>query len=396
MFHLFKKKTAASAFTAWQLSEIENSKAYPVDVSIFAYPELSCTNMISARTALLDGASPKYVSNVIAAYRNGKIEEREYEKLLDKSVNMIDLDLLIKTHKVDEEPSEAPKFGMKDILCGVTLGDIAGSRYEFVQDSSLRLDLDLHSAISPKSTFTDDTVLTFATLCALDRKLQIRKEDPDLSEYSEVSTYPFLNNPFTEEYRKWARKYPDSGFGSGFYYWCMLDVSEPYGSLGNGSAMRVAPVGGYFSSIKDVITYATASAAATHNHPEGVKGAIVTAVCFWMAKNGYSKKQIYDYMIRHYRNKGYDFNDFSMEELKDPTKERPSDAKCMFAVPASVICFYHSDCFEEVFNDALSFNGDTDTIGAIAGAYAGAYYGVPEEYRKIAKELTLPELKEKI
>jgi len=145
--------------------------------------------------------------------------------------------------------------------------------------------------------------------------------------------------------------------------------------------MRVSPIGIYFEDIKDVITYAIASAATTHNHPEGIKGAVITAVCVWMARHGYTKQEIYEYMISFYRGI-YGFYDFSIEELKHPNRPGRSDTTCMFSVPAAVICFYYSNSYEETINHVLSFAGDTDTIGAIAGAIAGTYYGVSENIKE--------------
>lgn len=174
-----------------------------------------------------------------------------------------------------------------------------------------------------------------------------------------------------------VRAFPGQGYSPGVYHWAIYKNNTPYGSLGNGSAMRVSPIGVFFNDVKKVIIYAIASAATTHNHPEGIKGAVVTAVSVWMALNGYSKEVIYNYMKKHYHNI-YGFVNYNMAELKYPNKLGKSDATCMFAVPAAIICFYYANNYEETINNCLSFAGDTDTIGAIAGGIAGAYYGVPE------------------
>ena len=137
--------------------------------------------------------------------------------------------------------------------------------------------------------------------------------------------------------------------------------------------MRVAPIGEAFESVEDVILHAIASAACTHNHPEGIKGAVVTAVCIWMARHGYSKEDMLTYVQKHYENQDL-IKKYTMKEVRS-CKQGGYAVACQFAVPAAITCFLESNSYEGCISNALSFEGDSDTIAAISGAIAASYYG---------------------
>lgn len=387
-FDKFKKKKNCfnKQFDSSQLSEIQKGNDDEVDTSIYAYPQIKPYEMEAARNALISGASPGSVKMVIDELLKGKIEEGDVEKILRNSIYVVDIEFLISKYMLDGNPEELAKPYVKEILYGTVFGDIAGSQYEFTLNTDERENLTINNCIIEGSMFTDDTVLTCATTSVIrESVLQLEQRKFDLSDYKQEATYPFINNPFIESYRKYTLEFPGQGYGPGFYHWAIYNYDTPYGSYGNGSAMRVSPIGAWFDNIEDVILYAVASAAATHNHPEGIKGAVITAVSIWMARKGYSKKQIYEYMMKHYRGI-YGFSEFSLNEIRNPIPPMKSDATCQFSIPASVICFYNSDSYESTINNVLSFRGDTDTIGAIAGAIAAAYYGVPEIVMETVKE----------
>lgn len=381
IFNVLAKKLKSgfnSKFNSQQLEVIQKGKMLGLDTTIYAYPEIKPHEMEAAINALISGASPYSVKLAIDESLKGNIEDGSLKEILENSIYVVDIEYILSKYKPDEKATEVVKPYVKEILYGTVFGDIAGSQYEFTLNADERKELTINNCIIAGSMFTDDTVLTCATALALtSNELELDKRKIKLSNYKKESTYPFIKNPFTRFYREKTLEFPGQGYGPGFYHWAIYNYDTPYGSYGNGSAMRVSPIGAWFDNIKDVILYATASAASTHNHPEGIKGSVVTAVSIWMARKGYSKKQIYEYMMKHYKGI-YGFSEFSLDEIRNPIPPMKSDATCLFSVPASVICFYYANSYEEVLNNVLSICGDTDTIGAIAGAIAAAYYGVPD------------------
>lgn len=252
---------------------------------------------------------------------------------------------------------------------GGVFGDIAGSRYEFY--SGDRSVITFESAVSKHSRITDDSVLLLATLAA---------------------TNTSSESSYAETYRKFYNQYPSAGYGPGFVRWALEDIG-PYGSFGNGSAMRVAPVGELIDDIDDVIRHAIASAECTHNHPEGIKGAVVTAVCIWMSRYGYSKNDILSYVKKHYSTQNL-IKDYNMDELRSCIQGGYA-VTCQFSVPAAITCFIESDTYEDCIVNALSFEGDSDTIACISGAIAAAYYGhLSENIITIVSEKLPLELKQ--
>jgi len=234
-------------------------------------------------------------------------------------------------------------------MLGAILGDIIGSRFEF---SNLRKGKSEEFDLFTKECyFTDDTVMTIATADAI------------------------LNNKdFTKTYQEWGRKYPDRGYGEMFYSWLFENNPKPYNSFGNGSAMRVSPVGWLYNDLKIVFNKAEETAEVTHNHIEGLKGASATAGCIYLAKMGTRKKIIKEFIETYFN---YDLNRI-IKEIKPNYR---FDVTCQGSVPESIICFLEGNSYEDVVRKAISLGGDTDTMGCIAGSIAEAYYGIPKDIK---------------
>jgi ADP-ribosylglycohydrolase len=231
------------------------------------------------------------------------------------------------------------------LLIGALAGDIIGSRFERYNIKSTEFDLFQRS-----SHFTDDTVLTIATAESILNKSSI-----------------------AEAFQKYGRRYPNAGYGGTFYRWIFEENPQPYNSWGNGSAMRVSPVGHAYSSEEEVLEQAKKSAEVSHNHEEGIKGAQATAMCVFLARTGHSKDEIRRYVESNF---GYDLS-ISLDEI------RPNyyfDVSCQGSVPHAIRAFLESNDFESAIRLAISIGGDSDTIACISGGIAQAYYKyIPEE-----------------
>lgn len=230
-------------------------------------------------------------------------------------------------------------------MLGAIAGDVIGSRFERDGFKSKEFPL-----FTKASIFTDDTAMTIAVADAL------------------------LNNKEYEQVLKtWGRRYPLAGYGGTFRKWLAGLVKGPYNSWGNGSAMRVSPVGWLCNSLEDVLAEAQASAAVTHNHPEGVKGAQAIAACIFLARTGQDKEAIRDYCIETF---GYNLR----RKIDDIRIYYAFDVSCQGSVPEAIISFLEGEDFEDTIRNAISLGGDSDTIAAMAGSIAEAYYGnVPQE-----------------
>jgi ADP-ribosylglycohydrolase len=225
-------------------------------------------------------------------------------------------------------------------MIGAICGDVLGSIYEFSNHKSEDFIL-----FDESCNYTDDTVLTIATADCL-----INKGD------------------FGRYYKKYFLYFPDRGYGGSFKEWGVSSSMQPYNSWGNGSAMRISPVGFAFNSLEFVLINAKKSAKVTHNHPEGIKGAQAVAAAIFLAKNGSSKNEIKEFI----ENKFYYKLDKSLEEI------RPSysfDVSCQGSVPQAITAFLESNEFEDAIRKAISIGGDSDTIACITGGIAEAYYG---------------------
>ena len=241
-------------------------------------------------------------------------------------------------------------------MYGAILGDIIGSPYEFDRGSKTK-DFPFFDR---GCRFTDDSVMTVAVAEALMRAAATGVSD------DEQKTKDLI----IDMMHKWGHKYPDAGYGGRFYQWLQDSERQPYNSWGNGSAMRVSSAGWLYDDADTTRRIARWSAEVTHDHPEGVKGAESVAAAIFMARNGSSKDEIKEYIAREF---GYDL-ERSCDEI------RPGysfDVSCQGSVPEAVIAFLDGSDFEDVIRNAVSLGGDTDTIGAIAGSIAEAFYGVP-------------------
>ena len=240
------------------------------------------------------------------------------------------------------------------IIYGAILGDIIGSPFEFDRGDKTK-DFKLFSR---RSHFTDDSVMTLAVCEAL---LKVGQD----------ATVKEIEDAVISSMQSWGRRYPHAGYGGYFRRWLTACHPEPYNSFGNGSAMRVSAVGWLYDSLENTRTVAKAIANVTHNHPEGIKGAEATASAIFMARNGSSKEEIKKYIENEFH---YDLNR-TLNEI------RPSyhmDETCQKTVPEAIIAFLEAKDFEDAIRNAVSLGGDTDTLGAITGSIAEAYYRIPE------------------
>ncbi len=251
-------------------------------------------------------------------------------------------------------------------MLGAIFGDIVGSIYEF---SSIKTkDFPLYN---PEAFFTDDTIMTVAVaehiLTSMDGT-----DDTDDEDLPQIL-------------QSYGRRYPHASYGQNFRQWIHSEDSQPYNSWGNGSAMRVSPVGFAYPTIEMVLEKAQATAQITHNHPEGIKGAQATAAAIFLARHDHSKIQIKSYIEMQF---GYDLNK-TLEEI------RPSyqfDVSCQGTVPPAIRAFLESENFEDAIRNAVSLGGDSDTLTCITGGIAEAFYrngngdGVPDQVRTYVEE----------
>ncbi|MBU9056137.1 ADP-ribosylglycohydrolase family protein [Catenibacterium mitsuokai] len=239
-------------------------------------------------------------------------------------------------------------------MYGAILGDIIGSPFEFDRGDKTK-DFKLFSR---RSHFTDDSVMTLAVCEAL---LKVGQD----------ATVKEIEDAVISSMQSWGRKYPHEGYGGYFRCWLTARHPEPYNSFGNGSAMRVSAAGWLYDSLEKTRVVAKATANVTHNHLEGIKGAEATASAIFMARNGSSKEEIKKYIENEFH---YDLNR-TLDEI------RPSfhmDETCQKTVPEAIIAFLEARDFEDAIRNAVSLGGDTDTLGAITGSIAEAYFGISE------------------
>jgi ADP-ribosylglycohydrolase len=249
-------------------------------------------------------------------------------------------------------------MGKEKYIIGAIAGDVIGSIYERHNIKTTAFDL-----FCPVRRFTDDSVLTVATM------------------------YAITNNvDYTQAYKSFGNKYPHAGYGSRFREWLHSDNIDPYCSWGNGSAMRVSPVGWYCDSIDDVLSEAKKSAAATHNHPEGIAGAQATAAAVFMARTGKSKEEIKSFITNTFH---YNLD----RKLAEIRPDYRFDSSCKGSVPEAIISFLESTDFENAVRLAISIGGDSDTIASIAGGIAEAFYQtVPDNIVAGTLDVLPPEL----
>ena len=242
-------------------------------------------------------------------------------------------------------------------MYGAILGDIIGSPYEFARGSKSK-DFPL---FSKHSTFTDDTVMTLAVADAL----LDAQPDADLE---------WIRNRLIRGMQRFGEAYPHAGYGGMFRHWLRAKDPQPYGSYGNGSAMRVSSVGWLYNDLDTVRRMARLSAEVTHNHPEGIKGAEATASVIFLARTDSTKAEIKAYIEENFH---YDLSR-TCDEIRPDYHHVES---CQETVPEAITAFLEGESFEDVIRTAVSLGGDCDTLTCIAGSMAEAFYGVPEELK---------------
>lgn len=237
-------------------------------------------------------------------------------------------------------------------MYGALLGDMIGAPYEFDKGNKSKE----FPLFCENSRFTDDSVMTIAVAEAL---LDSRFLDDDS-----------IRAALIKSMRKWGKKYPDAGYGRKFLCWLREKEPKPYGSCGNGSAMRVSAAGWLFDTLEETREKARLTAEVTHDHPEGIKGAEATSGAIFLARTGRSKEEIRDYIVQEF---GYDLS-------RTCDQIRPSyyhNESCQKTVPEAITAFLEGTDFEDVIRTAVSLGGDCDTLTCIAGSIAEAFYGVP-------------------
>lgn len=249
------------------------------------------------------------------------------------------------------------------MIYGAILGDYIGSRFEFANIKTKNFEL-----FDSTCDYTDDSIMTLAIKEACER---IKTEGYEI--YEQVEQY------FTEAMQKWGRAYPNpkGSYGTSFAHWIFSDNPKPYNSFGNGSAMRVSAIGWMFDSLEEVEKFEEWSAKPTHNHPEGIKGAKVTAGCIYLARTNHSKAEIKEYIEKYY----------ALKSCDDVRPTYQFDVSCQGTMPIALEVFLESMDFEDAIRLAISMGGDSDTIGAIVGSIAEAYYGISDEFKIKAEEI---------
>lgn len=253
-------------------------------------------------------------------------------------------------------------------MLGAILGDIIGSPYEQKENNIRTTDFPL---FSDQSTFTDDTVMTAAVAQGLMDSYQ-REDD-------------VVSNTLTMQLRAFGRSYPARGYGELFQAWIIADGAPAYQSFGNGSAMRVSAAGWLYPTLEETLHAAKLTAEVTHNHPEGIRGAQTIAAAIFLARAGCEKQDIRNYLMRKF---GYDLT----KSVREYRAAHIYSTTCQDTVPEALAAFFEGNGFVDVVRRAVSMGGDSDTIAAMAGSVAEAYFGIPENlereaYRRLDRNL---------
>lgn len=242
-------------------------------------------------------------------------------------------------------------------MLGAVIGDIIGSRFEWTNHRAKDFPLFASNCFP-----TDDSIMTIAVANAL---LDWREGNGDLGQLSELTV---------KHMREIGQHYPNCGYGGGFRKWMFSANPQPYNSYGNGAAMRVSACGYVATTLDEAKQLARAVTQVTHNHPEGIKGAESTAACVFGARNGWQLNEIRDYVQTNY---------YPLDRTVDEI--RPVyifNETCQETVPESIITFLESTDYEDAIRNAISIGGDSDTVAAIGGGIAAAYYGIPGSVRE--------------
>ena len=255
-------------------------------------------------------------------------------------------------------------------MYGALLGDMIGAPYEFDRGTKTKV----FELFTRETHITDDSIMTTAIADAL---LGL-PADADDTKVKEAVIFAM---------QSWGDMYPDAGYGNMFCSWLRMEDPEPYGSYGNGAAMRVSPAGWLYDSLEETRRYARLTAEVTHNHPEGIKGAEATASAIYLARTGSTKGEIKEYIVQEFE---YDLSR-TCDEIRP---DYYHDESCMRTVPEAIIAFMESEDFEDTVRTAISLGGDTDTLACIAGSIGEAYFGIPDKLRTQCLTKLTPEIQD--
>lgn len=255
-------------------------------------------------------------------------------------------------------------------MYGAILGDIIGSPYEFDRGNKTKN----FPLFSDASDWTDDTVMTLAVAEAFYDAMNVEDDE-------------WRKKRLTSGMQKFGRRYPDAGYGSMFRRWLKDRNPKPYGSYGNGSAMRVSAIGWLYDDFDTILKMAKLSAEVTHDHPEGIKGAQATAAAIFLARTGYTKVEVKEYIEILFE---YDLNR-TCDEIRPTYYHKES---CQETVPEAIIAFLESTDFEDAIRNAVSLGGDCDTLTCITGSIAEAFYGIPEYLKQECRDRLPRDLRE--
>lgn len=250
-------------------------------------------------------------------------------------------------------------------MLGAIIGDIVGSRFEMFNVKLKNFEL-----FTPECCFTDDSIMTFAIAKAI-------LECEDRQNLGEATVRCM---------QELGRRYFNAGYGGYFRHWLRSANPQPYNSWGNGAAMRVSACGFVAKSEDDVIDLSRRVTEVTHNHPEGIKGAEAVAMAIFMARTGTDISEIQRYIHRHYYSM-----DFTLDDIRESYQ---FDVSCQGSVPQALKAFFESTSFEDTIRNAISIGGDSDTVAAMAGGVAQAYYGIPDDIREQALKYLREDLME--
>ena len=244
-------------------------------------------------------------------------------------------------------------------MLGAIIGDMVGSMYEFHPCKTKTFDI-----YNNRMRMTDDSYLTIAVAKTLIKHYPIKYDKQSLLEIQSDLSKEFVD--------MWSR-HKEAGFGGMFYEWCLAcrdsgQIAKPYNSYGNGSAMRISPVGWIANSEEEVKVLSKVVTEITHNHPEGIKGAEAVAMCIYLALHGASKEQIKERMTNDY------YPEIAELNFNELVRNYRFSEICQKSVPQAIFCFLISDSLEDAIRNCVAIGGDCDTTGAMAGAIAEAFY----------------------
>ena len=253
-------------------------------------------------------------------------------------------------------------------MLGAIIGDIVGSRFEWNNHKDKHFEL-----FTDDCRMTDDSIMTIAVAKAL---METEKALKSVAKGQERNNeyYILLEKMSIQYMQAFGLRYPDCGFSRAFFQWISSEDPQPYNSFGNGAAMRISPVAYVGRTQKEIQDLSETVTGVSHNHAEGLKGAEATAIAIFMARSGSSKDE-----IRKRVGENYYYLDFTLDGIRDSYR---FTTDCQATVPQAIIAFLESTSFEDAIRNAVSLGGDSDTLAAIAGALAEAFYGIPEQIKE--------------